>query len=212
MERRNIRLALVFTVIAATASGIYGYSTMSGYLYTLTGKNLYVGLAEGIQGMVQCFAAIPAGIAADRYKNGRSFVLKVSACFGVLATVVTSIGLLIGSPFNEKISKICVRHRWNVLYWNLSRIMGNGNTHNIFRFRSDRQTKSIHDVSIHRQINCSVDWTWISYRVVCDIWRQLGTRYSKICICDWSLRLVSRIALSILFFKMYNRMTQQTVL
>ena len=73
---------------------------MSGYLYTLTGKNLYVGLAEGIQGMVQCFAAIPAGIAAI-VKNGRSFVLKVSACFGVLATVVTSVGLLIGSPFEK---------------------------------------------------------------------------------------------------------------
>lgn len=102
MERRNIRLALLFTFISAMASGIYGYSTMSGYLYTLTGKNLYVGLAEGIQGMVQCFASIPAGIAADRYKNGRSSVLKIAACFGCAATVVTSIGLLIGSPFDTK--------------------------------------------------------------------------------------------------------------
>jgi len=105
VQRRNIRLALLFSVVSSTASGIYGYSTMSGYLYTLTGKNLYVGLAEGIQGMVQCLSAIPAGIVTDQHKNGRSYVLRISACLGILASVVTSIGLLIGEPFDEKFRK-----------------------------------------------------------------------------------------------------------
>jgi hypothetical protein len=50
---RNVWLSLAFTFAAGTGRGVWSYTVLSGYLYELTGSNSDVGVAEGVQGIVQ---------------------------------------------------------------------------------------------------------------------------------------------------------------
>ena len=88
MMNHNVRLTLWFTFLEGSAVGTWAFTVLSGYLYQITGgSNSKVGLAEGIQGVVQVVVALPAGWASDRY--GRSVVLKVSAFVQLLAIALT---------------------------------------------------------------------------------------------------------------------------
>lgn len=89
---KNVTSALVFTVVRGCASGVYGFSAMSGYLYALSGSTFWVGFAEGIQGVAQCASSIPSGILAD--KRGRSLVLKYAGVVGLMTAAVTILALL----------------------------------------------------------------------------------------------------------------------
>lgn len=94
-RRRNIFLTLAFTTVTGLASGVYGFSTMSGYLYTLTDSTTLVGLAEGVQGVVQCCVSVPAGLFVDRTKSvGRASVLRIAGYIGLFSAVFISVALM----------------------------------------------------------------------------------------------------------------------
>eukprot|EP00471_Norrisiella_sphaerica_P009172 CAMPEP_0184495906 /NCGR_PEP_ID=MMETSP0113_2-20130426/32648_1 /TAXON_ID=91329 /ORGANISM="Norrisiella sphaerica, Strain BC52" /LENGTH=556 /DNA_ID=CAMNT_0026882315 /DNA_START=90 /DNA_END=1760 /DNA_ORIENTATION=+ len=97
----NVKLSLVFTFLNGTSRGIWAFTVLSGYLYVLTGSNLLVGLAEGIQGTSQALVAIPAGIYLTD-GIGRDKTLKIGGIVGALTVGFTLITLLITNAWSER--------------------------------------------------------------------------------------------------------------
>jgi len=80
----NIRLALIFTLIAGVGRGIWSFTVLSGYLYAVTRLNSEVGLAEGIQGVAQLIAAVLAGRYIDQWRRS-DWMLQIGSCVGLCA-------------------------------------------------------------------------------------------------------------------------------
>lgn len=89
----NVKLALWFTFISTAARGVWAWVTLSLYLKSLTGATFDVGLSEGIQGGVQAFVAVIAGVYADRFR--RDHVLRVGGLLGLIAIGMTAFALMI---------------------------------------------------------------------------------------------------------------------
>lgn len=87
----NVKIALAFTCVQSIASGIWGFAVLSGYLKVLTGKNSDVGLAEGVQGLGQALAALPAGFLADKFSREwvlhRVSLLGLASVAGILSSL-----------------------------------------------------------------------------------------------------------------------------
>lgn len=98
IHNRNVRIALAFTALYGFSSGIWGSTILSGYLQDLPGnpnkKNFRVGLAEGMQGLVQVIAALPSGYFAD--KLSRQVVLRLGFTAGLLVILTFYVALTLG--------------------------------------------------------------------------------------------------------------------
>ena len=90
----NVKVALLFTCLRSLANGIWGFAVLSGYLKVLTGKNSQVGLAEGMQGLGQALAALPAGVLADKFS--REWVLHRASLLGALSIAGLILSLYFG--------------------------------------------------------------------------------------------------------------------
>lgn len=88
----NIWSILMFAATTSLSNGIWSFAVLSGYLYQLTGDYRYVGYAEGMQGAVKAFVAIPSGYLADKYK--RSSMLKASSILGFISVAVITYALI----------------------------------------------------------------------------------------------------------------------
>jgi hypothetical protein len=107
LNNGNVKLALAFSALDGTANGIWGYSALNEYINLTTGSKFKVGLAEGIQGIAQALAAIPAGIGADNSRRDR--VLVWAGGVGILASGVSVGALLLGSDDDTILfGSICV--------------------------------------------------------------------------------------------------------
>jgi len=77
---------------------------LSGYLKSIgPGKNSWVGIAEGAQGLVQVLTALPSGYFGDKF--GRQAILKFSSAVGFLAVVVFFVSLHVGAWYDGKEGK-----------------------------------------------------------------------------------------------------------
>eukprot|EP01062_Namystynia_karyoxenos_P042027 TRINITY_DN306_c0_g1_i1.p1 TRINITY_DN306_c0_g1~~TRINITY_DN306_c0_g1_i1.p1 ORF type:complete len:584 (+),score=213.85 TRINITY_DN306_c0_g1_i1:72-1823(+) len=94
----NVRLALAFTFFSSVGRGIWAFATLSVYLQQLTGGTVAVGVAEGIQGLVQALIAPVAGWAADRYR--RDTIMSVAGLVGLAAAITMSAGLMLGAKIH----------------------------------------------------------------------------------------------------------------
>jgi len=90
----NIVATFVFYFVASLSHGIAG-SVSSNLLFLLTGANVYVGWAVGVQGILQMLVALPAGWWADRPNCSRARMLKYGAIIGWLECVVKLVTLVI---------------------------------------------------------------------------------------------------------------------
>ena len=96
MVSRNVPLVLAFSFLYNLASGIFGFAVLSAYLYTVTdSSNMKVGLAEGIQGVVQVLFGLPLGVLSDR--AGRRWPLRIASILGMLFIVSTA-AVLFATP------------------------------------------------------------------------------------------------------------------
>eukprot|EP00756_Hemistasia_phaeocysticola_P003030 Hpha_TRINITY_DN12025_c0_g2::TRINITY_DN12025_c0_g2_i1::g.141071::m.141071 len=94
----NVKLALIFTFMSSAGRGVWAFATLSVYLQQLSGGTVAVGVAEGVQGLIQLVVAPIAGWAADSRR--RDVILKVGGLVGILAAALLSATLL----FGDKIS------------------------------------------------------------------------------------------------------------
>jgi len=101
----NVALTLTFTLVYFLFAGVWSFAILGPYLFLLTKSNTAVGSAEGLQGAAEALAAIPAGFFAD--KLSREKVLSFSATVGFLATLISSIALLVPSSQNSKFFQVC---------------------------------------------------------------------------------------------------------
>ena len=93
-HNHNVRLGLACTFLDSVAGGIWGFVALSVFIYLLQGKDTSrVGYAEGIQGLAQAAAAIPAGYLADRF--GRAGVLRAGGVVG-LAAAASTLAVVLG--------------------------------------------------------------------------------------------------------------------
>jgi hypothetical protein len=84
----------------ALSTSIMG-TVASNLLFMLMKENFYVGLAGGIQGLMQMIVAFPAGWYADKNKYSRSILLKKFIIFPLLACICTFIALLVYPSFDQ---------------------------------------------------------------------------------------------------------------
>lgn len=97
----NVAQTFWFYGIASFGSSIID-TIASNYLYSLKGENMWVGIAEGAQGLAQLIVAIPVGIRADRYEVSKSKMLQTSKYLGFLATVTSMVALWTVSSFQYR--------------------------------------------------------------------------------------------------------------
>lgn len=90
----NVRLALVFTFVSSAGRGVWAFATLSVYLQQLSGGTVAVGIAEGVQGLMQLIIAPIAGWAADSRR--RDTILAAGGLVGLLAALILSATLLLG--------------------------------------------------------------------------------------------------------------------
>ena len=77
-----------YSFLAWSSKGIYDGNVFSAYLFQLVGhRNLEVGIAAGVNGIVMVCLAPVVGWASDNY--GRTILLKIGSVFGFM-----SLGLL----------------------------------------------------------------------------------------------------------------------
>ena len=81
---RNVRLGLLFTFVSALGRGVWKGTVFSGYVYSLSGSNLAVGVAAFGQGTSQLVLAVAAGVLLGRTRRDR--VLKLAGYVSVPAS------------------------------------------------------------------------------------------------------------------------------
>eukprot|EP00038_Savillea_parva_P007323 m.169300 g.169300 ORF g.169300 m.169300 type:complete len:624 (-) comp13085_c0_seq1:115-1986(-) len=89
----NVRLALWFTFFSTAARQIWAFVTLSLYLKSLTGKNLSVGVSEGVQGALQALTAITVGWYIDAAR--RDTGMRIAGSVGILAIGFTLFSLIV---------------------------------------------------------------------------------------------------------------------
>eukprot|EP00887_Chlorella_sp_A99_P005555 scaffold1.g5555.t1 len=80
---RNVRLALWWSLFENASVSLRSGDILSALLFLETKSQGVVGLVQGLNGIVQLVAAVPAGVAADRQR--RDSVLRAGAVVGALA-------------------------------------------------------------------------------------------------------------------------------
>jgi len=87
----NVRLSLWWTVVENVSASVRSGDAVSAYLYLLTKKNSVVGFVQGINGIMQLVAAIPAGYVADIWR--RDSVLRAGSLFGLAGGIALAWGV-----------------------------------------------------------------------------------------------------------------------
>ncbi|GAB4822716.1 hypothetical protein N2152v2_009762 [Parachlorella kessleri] len=98
----NVKLSLVFSLFENFSSSVRSGDIMSAYLYLITKDNSVVGYTQGLNGIAQLVAALPAGVLTDRHR--RDTMLRVSALVGLLAGCLMAYTLLL----NPGLRHLCV--------------------------------------------------------------------------------------------------------
>jgi MFS family permease len=81
---RNIRLTLLFTVVAFAGRSLWSQSVLSTFVYLLRDDDpKAVGFITAAMGIAQLLSSFPAGILADRYR--RDVLLKIASVIGLIA-------------------------------------------------------------------------------------------------------------------------------
>ena len=105
----NVRLTLAYSFVLSTASSLLSQTPLASFILLLTqdargvpsdgGKqdNLAVGIATGIQGIVNLLCAVPAGVLADRF--GRQVMLRAASCMLVVSCVFLTVCLTVVQHF-----------------------------------------------------------------------------------------------------------------
>ncbi|DBB11009.1 TPA: hypothetical protein ACH3X3_006490 [Trebouxia sp. C0006] len=94
----NVKLALIWTLFETGSASVRSGAILSAYIYLCTGSNSTVGYVQGITGIAQMVAALPAGWMADKYR--RDYILKGAAALGAIAGASLAITLLYKLPVN----------------------------------------------------------------------------------------------------------------
>ncbi|PRW58602.1 MFS general substrate transporter [Chlorella sorokiniana] len=79
----NVKLALWWALWENCSSSVRSGDVLSALLFLLTGSNTTVGLVQGLNGIAQLVAALPAGYLADRHR--RDTLLRAGALVGAAA-------------------------------------------------------------------------------------------------------------------------------
>jgi MFS family permease len=86
---RNVRLTLLYTVLAFAGRSIWSQSVLAAYVYLLRNQNAQaVGYSTAVMGACQLAASIPSGFLADKYR--RDTLLKCSSGVAISAIIVTT--------------------------------------------------------------------------------------------------------------------------
>ncbi|KAL3153180.1 hypothetical protein ABBQ38_011931 [Trebouxia sp. C0009 RCD-2024] len=92
----NVKVALVWSVFETGSASVRSGAVLSAYIYLCTNRNSTVGYVQGITGIAQMLAALPAGWLADKYR--RDYVLKGAAALGTVAAATLAVALLYDLP------------------------------------------------------------------------------------------------------------------
>ena len=102
------RLALAYTAVETAAMGVRTGAALSALLLLRGGggggaaaggwakSNTVVGLAQGLNGVLQLLVALPAGVAADKAR--RDTTLRFGALLGLAAVAVLAAGVILDAP------------------------------------------------------------------------------------------------------------------
>ena len=105
----NVRLTLAYSFVLSVASSLLSQTPLASFILLLTQDtngvpsdggaqdNLAVGIATGIQGIVNLLCAVPAGVLADRF--GRQVMLRAASCTLVVACCFLTICLTVVQHF-----------------------------------------------------------------------------------------------------------------
>ena len=102
----NVRLALLFALLISVANTLVSSTPLAAFMLIITqntsgvprlpddgpADNFAVGVATGVQGLVNLLCAIPAGVLADRI--GRQAMLRLAAVVGIISAAVWGVCLL----------------------------------------------------------------------------------------------------------------------
>ncbi|GAB4814040.1 hypothetical protein N2152v2_001086 [Parachlorella kessleri] len=92
----NVKLSLLFSLFEEFSGSVRSGDVMSAYLYLITKDNSIVGYTQGLSGIAQLMAALPAGVLTDRHR--RDTMLRFSALVGLLAGCLMAYTLLLSPP------------------------------------------------------------------------------------------------------------------
>ena len=89
----NVRLILVYVVLLSVYSSLVSNTPLAAYINLIRdNNNTSVGIATGIQGIVNLLIALPVGALADRI--GRERLLRAAAVMALIAAAYTAMCLL----------------------------------------------------------------------------------------------------------------------
>jgi MFS family permease len=88
-QRQNIRLTMMFTVLAFAGRSIWSQSVLAAYVFLLSHNPTAVGFLTAVMGILQLLSSIPTGYLSDRRILSRDILLKVASAVGMLAMAVT---------------------------------------------------------------------------------------------------------------------------
>lgn len=98
----NVKIALIWTLFETGSASVRSGAVLSQYIYLCSGSNSTVGYVQGITGIAQMVAALPAGWLADKYR--RDYILKGAAALGTVAGATLAVTLLNKLP----VAYLCV--------------------------------------------------------------------------------------------------------
>ncbi|KAK9820228.1 hypothetical protein WJX72_007681 [[Myrmecia] bisecta] len=73
----NIKLSLLYTLLETASANIRVGDIFSAYIHLRTGSNAVVGYIQGVNGILQMVAALPAGVLADRFRRDRMLCIAL---------------------------------------------------------------------------------------------------------------------------------------
>eukprot|EP01104_Vermistella_antarctica_P008881 TRINITY_DN2264_c0_g1_i2.p1 TRINITY_DN2264_c0_g1~~TRINITY_DN2264_c0_g1_i2.p1 ORF type:complete len:198 (+),score=30.47 TRINITY_DN2264_c0_g1_i2:337-930(+) len=92
----NVKVAIAFCFGMFATLSIFLKQLFVGYVYLIGDDSAtLVGYVSAVQGIVQMFSGIPAGVAADRIS--RQFVLRVAGVLGLASIVISVLAFTVGS-------------------------------------------------------------------------------------------------------------------
>lgn len=94
---RNVVLFALYSLLTGAGNAICFFVLLSPLLFLLTGDPLFVGYAEGVQGLCSALVAIPAGLLADKWSRAGVARVGLSLSLLVYAAMATVVWLPLAS-------------------------------------------------------------------------------------------------------------------
>ncbi|KAL1514525.1 hypothetical protein AB1Y20_003623 [Prymnesium parvum] len=92
LQNKNAQLILVYSFLLSVYSSLVSNTPLTVYISMITSTNTDVGIATGIQGIVNLLIALPVGALADVI--GRELLLRAAAVMALIAAAYTAVCLL----------------------------------------------------------------------------------------------------------------------